>query len=542
MCRKACCWREVCVCFRKGVRDLNRIKCIAGVLAILLIVSPFVLARDYIEVWPEGWSEITPLFNTSIFSDRFFVAHDEAGTSFLSVDGVYFRELDLTYRLFKDQAEAEEVVLRKGAEITNAYMGLDGKGRRHILWLERSSGSYTINYAALEVPYGGHKSFALIETGNTVQDLAAFQVGESIYAVWSERDRYFQIRFAEIRDGEVVHLETVTDTPNVSVRPSIIADKQGLLHIAWMETTQIGVDIFYTRRVEDGWLTPRKVGTGSVQDIQQGGSIALGVFDDEVHLVWSALPPSSNNLHVYMAKADSLGELSSPALAAVGSRARFLAGVDRPELVWQGIGPFGAQVHYRDHEGNDTNLTVGRKGAFRPEAYGKDGFRYGYWLQAEPNGSYRVYGINNEFPKAMSLWRRIGLDEQAPLYHVLFLFVSAFMLAGVYTIGNFGVVIVAGLIYGLLQRVGAYKRQGLFYQVALLGTLLTAIRRLPIPAVQPRFFGAVHHGLAYILATLGTFVILRKVRQRGLFLTIGILILWMLLYQFFALIPQTILR
>jgi hypothetical protein len=32
------------------------------------------------------------------------------------------------------------------------------------------------------------------------------------------------------------------------------------------------------------------------------------------------------------------------------------------------------------------------------------------------------------------------------------------------------------------------------------------------------------------------------VRQKGLFLTIGILILWMVLYSFFALVPQTILR
>jgi hypothetical protein len=142
----------------------------------------------------------------------------------------------------------------------------------------------------------------------------------------------------------------------------------------------------------------------------------------------------------------------------------------------------------------------------------------------------------------MSLWRRVGLDEKSPFYHLVFLFMSTFMLAAVYTITNLGVLAAAGVIWALLQRIGAYRRQGVFYQIAILSVLILVVRRLPIPAVSPRFFGIVHHGLSYALATLGTFVILRKVRQKGLFLTIGILILWMVLYSFFALVPQTILR
>lgn len=542
MCRKACCRREVCVCFGKGVRNLDRVKGIAGVLAIFLIFSPLVLARDYIEVWPEGWSEITPLFKTSIFADRFYAVSDTSGTSFLSVDGVYFRELDLTYRLLQGDALVEEVILRHRAEIDSACLGVDHEGRRHILWLERSPEINSVNYTALEVPYAGHESTVLLETRNMIQDLAAYQGDESIYAVWSEREQYFQIRCAEIRGGELVQIETVTDTPDMSVRPSILVDEEGTVHLAWMETTQIGVDIVYSRRTGEGWSVPRKVGSGSVQDIQQGGSIAVAAFGDDVHFAWSALPPNSNSLHIYLNKADAGGRTGSPSLTAAGSRARFVSGIDRPELVWQGIGPFGAQIQYRDEQGNETNLTVGRKGAFRPEAYGQGSYRYVYWLQAEPDGGYRVYGINNEFPKPISLWRRMGLDEQSPLYHALFLFVSTFMLAAVYTIGNFGPLAAAGLIYALLHRFGPYARQGLLYQTALLGALMTVLRRLPIPGVQPRFFGAFHHGLAYALATLGTFLILRKARGSRLFVTLGILILWMLLYQFFALIPQTILR
>lgn len=512
------------------------------VLAILLLLSPAILAKDYIEVWPEGWSEVIPLFKTSIFADRFFVTHDPHGVSFLSVDGVYFKELDLTYRLVQDFEVIEEVVLRRQGEIGSSFLGVDEEGGRHVLWLERSPSGNTISYTNFGVPYDGHESVILVQTGNTIQDLAAFQDGGVTHMVWSERDRYFQIRYAQVKDGGVIFLETVTNTADVSVRPSITVDERGVVHLAWMETTQVGVDISYSNRRESGWSVSRRLGEGSVQDIQQGGSIAMAGFGEDVYMAWSALPRNSSRLSIFLTKVNAQGRLETPAFVAAGSRPKFVSGSKEPELVWQGSGTFGAQVNYFDQGSSITNLTVGRKGAFRPEAYYKNGFRYVYWLQAEADGSYFVYGIDNENPKAMSLWRKIGIDERAPLSHVFFLFMSTFMLAAVYAVTNLGVMAVVGFIYALLQKFLAYQKQGLFYQVALLGTLLMVVRRLPIPAVHPQFFGLVHHGLSYALATLGTFVILRKARQGGLFLTLGMLIIWMFLFQFFALIPQTILR
>ena len=95
------------------------------------------------------------MFKTSIFADRFYAVSDTSGTSFLSVDGVYFRELDLTYRLLQGDALVEEVILRHRAEIDSACLGVDHEGRRHILWLERSPEINSVNYTALEVPYAG---------------------------------------------------------------------------------------------------------------------------------------------------------------------------------------------------------------------------------------------------------------------------------------------------------------------------------------------------------------------------------------------------
>lgn len=512
------------------------------VLVVLLLLSSEVFARDYIEVWPEGWSDVIPVFQTSIFADRFFVAHDSAGTSFLSVDGLYFKELDLTYRLVRNAVVEEEVVLCSQAEIDSASLGLDADGGRHVVWLERSPQGNTINHTTFAAPYGGHESFSFLETHHAIQDLAAYQVGKTTHVAWSERDGYFQIRYAQIENNEVILLETVTDTRDLSVKPSITVDNQGVVHLAWMETTDIGIHISYSTRQEGGWSRPRKVGDGSVQDVQQGGNISLAAFGNEVYLAWSALPRNSSRLFVFVSKVNAQGEIEAPVPFAMGSRAQFVAGVNGPELVWQGAGAFGAQINYSPEQSEITNLTVGRKGAFRPEAFSIDGFRYVYWLQAQSDGSFMVHGINNQFPKAISVWRKMGIDESAPVYHLLFLLMSTIMLATVYTIMNIGVMFAAGVIYSLLQRFGAYYRQPFFYQVALIATLLVVIRRLPVPSGNPEFFGLIHYGLSHALATLGTFMILRKVKQRGLFLTMGITITWMLLYQFFALIPQTILR
>ena len=527
--------------FTKGVRTLDRVRVIAFAFLILLLASPGTGARDYIEVWPEGWSEVVPLFGTNIFTDRFFVARDSLGTSFVSADGVYFRELDLTYRLLIQDDIEEEVVLRPQAQIGSAYLGLDHAGGRHVVWLERSSAGNTISYTTLTVPYKAHEVVPLVTTANMVQDLAAFQMGEVTHVVWSEREVYFQIRYAQVENGEVVWLETVTDSSDISVRPSITVDQQGTVHLAWMETSDVGVAILYSQRLENHWTQPSRIGEGSVHDIGQGGSIAMTAFADQVHLAWSALPRNSNQLAVFTSKVNAQGEITAPSVLALGVRARYVQGAGEPSLVWQGVGPFGAQVNYGHAAGQVTNLSVGRKGALRPEAVSTDEHTYVYWLQAHPDGGFVVHGIHNESSKQISLWRRMGIDENAPLYHLAFLLTSTFMLAAVYTIMNIGVLAAAGILYSLLQKIEAYRVQGLFYQVALLGTLMVALRRLPVPAGHPRFFGLVHYGLCYVLATMGTFAVLRRVRQRGLFLTVGIMIIWMLLYQFLALLPQIIL-
>jgi hypothetical protein len=529
----------------KGVRILRKTKFLLTILMTLLLATG-VGARDYIEVWPEGWSEVSPLFTTSIFADRFFVDHDQAGTSFLSMDGLYFKELDLTYRLVRDAQVNEEVVLRAKGELANPFLGLDQKGNRYVLWLERSPEGNTLNYSTFGVPYTGHKNHVFWETNNIVQDLAAFQVGEISHVVWSEREGYFQIRYAQIDQGQLVAMETITNSTDLSVRPSVIVDKQGVVHVAWMETTDLGVQIQYSKRVADRWTQPLKIGSGSVQDIQQGGSIALTLTSQGVALAWAALPKSGNRLFVYLAQVSPQGEITTPTALALGSRARFVNGAPQLQLVWQGVGRFGSEVNHGNYEEGRltdvTNLTVGRKAAFRPEVIYRDGHLYIYWLQAQAERGYEVYGINNQFPKTISLWRKVGIDETAPLIHVFFLFVSTIMLASVYTIMNLGVLVVGGLAYGLIHRSEKYKNQPLFYQIALIAAILTVARYLPIPSGSPQFFGLIHYGVSFVLAIMGTYLIMRNVRQRGTFVNITILFLWMLLFQFFALIPQNILQ
>lgn len=516
------------------------------IVSLIVILTTGVGARDYIELWPEGWSEVSPLFSTSIFADRFFVAYDEMGTSFLSVDGLYFKEVDLIYRLVRDNKVEEEVVLRAKRELDNPFLGLDQEGNRYAVWLERSSEGNTLNYTTFGAFYTGHETLVFRDTKNTIQDLAAVQIGATTHVVWSEREGHFQIHYGRIEQGQLVLEETITNSTDLSVRPSIAVDQLGVVHLAWMETSDIGVQIHYRKRGLAGWTKPLKVGDGSVQDIQQGGNIALTATSEGVALAWSALPRNSSRLFVYLAQVSPHGQVTTPVALVLGGKAKFVEGAPQLQLIWQGVGRFGSEVNHGYYEEGRlkdvTDLTVGRKSAFRPEVVYREGYLYVYWLQAQPERGYGVYGINNQFPKAISLWRKVGIDETNPFIHLFFLFVSTTMLALVYTIMNLGVILIGGLVYGLIQRSEKYRQQSFFYQIALIGTILTLTRHLPIPAGNPEFFGLIHSGISFVLATMGTYWIMRNVRQRGVFEDISMILLWMLLFQFFALIPQNILQ
>ncbi|NLJ79613.1 MAG: hypothetical protein GX335_01105, partial [Firmicutes bacterium] len=372
-------------------------------LVILLVVisSAGAGAKDYIEIWPQGWSEVKPLFSTSIFADRFSVEHDSFGTSTLTVDGLYFRELDLTYRLIRDSVIEEELVLVEKGELDNPYLGLDDLGNRHLFWLDRSGEKNTLNYTMLTVPGGEFEQHIFWETQNTIQDLAVVQDGENSHLVWSERDPYFQIKYARLEKGRLAEDVTITEGVDLSIRPSIVLDSQGRPHIAWYETTPVAVRVFYSKRENGGWTKPLQIGNGSVQDIQQGGTIAMTAWGGQIYLAWASTPRDSNHLFVNLARAGG-GEMA-PQVLDQGSRPRFVEGARSLQLVWQGTGRFGAQIHHGVWEEGalveKTNLTVGRKMAFRPEVVTQDEFLYVYWLQADPDRGYRLFEINNQFPK-----------------------------------------------------------------------------------------------------------------------------------------------
>lgn len=530
----------------KGVVILRNARLISTIILIVLFATGIVGARDYIEVWPEGWSEISPLFSTSIFADRFFVASDQSGTSFLSVDGVYFKELDLTYRLLKGTKIEEEIVLSSQKEITSPSLGLDSKGNRYVVWFERSAEGNSLKYAVLQAPYKGHETKVVRVTQNTIQDLATFQTDDITHVVWSERDSHFQVRYAQISEDEVILMETVSNTIDLSVRPSIAVDRQGLVHVAWMETSDIGVQIHYSSRDTNGWSKALKIGDGSVQDIQQGGNIELLPTNDGLAVAWSALPRNGSRLFVHLANVSPNGTVSTPSALVLGSKARFVHSDSQLQLVWQGAGRFGTEVNHGYLEDGRlksvTNLSVGRKAAFRPEVITRDNHLYIYWLQAREDRGYAVFEINNQNPKAISFWRKAGIDENAPAIHIFFLLVSTIMLAGVYTILNLGILIVGGLIYTIIQKSDKFRKQSLFYRIALIATLLTVVGYLPIPKSNPVFFGLIHYGLSFVLALVGTYLIMRNVKQRGTFIDLSLMLIWMILFQFFTLIPQNILQ
>lgn len=510
-----------------------------------LIIAQPAAARDYIELWPEGWSEIQPLFKTSIFTDRLSVGSDTSGTSFLSADGTYFRELDLTYRLFEGADLREEIVLVEKGEVDNPLLRIDSTGVRHLIWLKRDTGANTICYTALQAPYESHAVVELWQTPHYIQDLHAVLDGDTIHMVWSEQEKSFQVKYGRFQEGQLTEITTISDTPDLSIRPSIAMDKQGKRHIVWFESSQQGVVVHHSFFKDNGWARPQVIGSGAVQDLQQGGTISLIARDDYLETAWASSHPNSGQLFIQLTRINNDGEIEPAVRLARGSRPRFVEGSSQPVIIWQSVGRFGPQIHYGMYDGGklteQTNLTVGRKAAFRPEVVRIEDYLYVYWIQVDADGGYRVHTINNQYPKPISLWRKIGIDEEAPVVHLLFLLVSTIMLSFVYLIGNVGVALIGGIIFFILLRWERYRKQSLFYHIVLVGVILRVVRHLPIPSISLQFFGLLHYALSFGLATIGTYLLLAPAKQRGVFANIGMILLWLILFQFFALIPQNIL-
>ncbi len=530
----------------KGVIVLDRLKFCLTILIVLVLSASVFAARDYIDVWPEGWSEVSPLFNTAIFTDRFLVADLDSGTAFLTADGLYFKELDLVLRIVKDGEVQNKTILAARREILSQRLGVDEEGNLYAVWIEKSDEGYSLNYTKFGSSYGEPERIVLLLTDHTIRDLDAFQDGTTTHVVWSEWEEHLQIKYASIENDELVVLDRVTANTNLSVRPSVTVDHQGHPFVAWMESdSHQAVRIYCSKRVATGWSAPLVIGPGSVADVEQGGSIALLPGADSVVVAWATLPRNSDRLFIHTSEVGSDLAIEAPVVRALGSRPRLFKNESGVQLVWQGQDQYGSRIHHgflrNGRLENVTNLTVGRKAGFRPEVTSRDGYVYVHWLQADPERGFNVHTINNRFPKKISWWQKAGIDEKAPAYHLLYLFVSNFMLSFAYLFGHSGVLLVGGLFSTLLQKIPAYRKQNLFYKITLTALILLVARTLPIPMTNLAFFGLIHYGLSVVLSILGTYLILRGVQQEGIFLTMAIVLLWMFLFLFFSLIPQTIL-
>lgn len=531
----------------KGVIILMRRRFQLTILVVLLLSGSVFAARDYIDVWPAGWSEVTQLFNTGIFTDRFLVTDmGPLGTIFLTEDGLYFKELDLVLRVAKDGEVLRRINLAARRELISHRLGTDGEGNIYAVWIEKSAEGYSLNYTNFDPAKGDPELTVLLVTDHTIRDLDAFQEDDITHVVWSEWEEHLQIKYGKIESGQLVTLAAVTDNTNVSVRPSVTVDHGGRPAVAWVESdAHQAVRIYFSKETEAGWTPPLVIGSGSMSDIEQGGSIALLPDADRVVVAWAALPHNSDRLFVHMSEVSSDLRSEAPVVLALGSRPRLLKNNAGMQLVWQGQGQFGSCIRHAYLRGgkleNITNLTVGRKAGFRPEVISREGYIHVYWLQADPERGFNVHTINNRYPKEISWWQKAGIDEKAPAYHLLYLFVSNFMLSFVYLFGHGGVLLVGGLISGLLQKIPAYGKQNLFYKITVTALILLVVRNLPIPMTNLAFFGLIHYGISVVLSILGTYFILRGVQPEGIFSTMAIVLLWTFLFLFFSLIPQTIL-
>lgn len=531
---------------RLGIIRGDGMRKIGFIVLILLLTVTIPEIGEAFRPWPEGWSDLSQLFSTSLSSNQIAVLQDESGTSFLTLDGTYFQRLNLVLRNYVNDVLERETVFVEGAELASPILLSGDAGQRHLLWIERSSGSNAIHFGEVQLSSGEFHSDPLWITSNAVQDLAAIRTDAGdLHMVWSERSNAFQIMYGTYKGGvlEVRQLSSTVDAS--SVRPSLIQDNDGIIHIFWFESSQLGVEVHYAGWDGEEFVGRAVVGRGAVSDIQQGGFIALGNTAEGIAVVWSAAAQGSPSPHLYVSYLRKSGEFSSPKALAVGARPSFVIG-STGDLVWQVGSSDGTDVYYGRLDGEDLDdqvvLSVGKQGAFRPTALlGGDGRTDVYWLQAQEQGGYALYNINNRFPKQLTVWDKVGIDSDYPWAHLVFVVGSNIMLTLVYFLTSLGVTLPGLSAYLLLLRIRTYRNSSLLWQVALCGVLLALIERIGIPGAFPKYFGAVHYGISFGVATLGTYLMAKGGRARGDFAHVLIVLGWMYLFLFFRLLPQSIL-
>jgi hypothetical protein len=136
--------------------------------------------------------------------------------------------------------------------------------------------------------------------------------------------------------AEVVSHRTLDLHTNSPLRPQLLTDATGQLHLSWFDKEDRGLQLYYARLSADGEVAQGPTALSSLEERASQSSMVLDPIGRTVELFWSDNTP--NNPGCYHATLDWSGEVVAPAEMLIPDGISPAAQMDRQgfvHLVWR---------------------------------------------------------------------------------------------------------------------------------------------------------------------------------------------------------------
>jgi hypothetical protein len=176
-------------------------------------------------------------------------------------------------------------VSRTSGVSTYPALAAGGDGSLHAVWADTTPGDSVIYYGALSA--GAIWSSAPVPNGQGCFPTLATIASGDVYVAWQDRapqSQVFDVYCSTLHEGQWTLPDIVSDSPFAhSVKPSIIANARGEVHLVWLEQQATLFEVRHSDRRGNNWALPTTVSTGS-QDCRQARIVANP--QDYFQVVW----------------------------------------------------------------------------------------------------------------------------------------------------------------------------------------------------------------------------------------------------------------
>ncbi len=517
------------------MRTLVLVFCVVAVL----LMSGANGAASRIQAWPEGWSDIHHITTTGIYGNRFLVHWDGAQMITATVDGLHRDGLSLVVRGLEGYDVAWETVVSTNRRANYSSFVTDPGGRLHLLWQEQIDGQFRFVMADIS-PNGEVGDLrVLMESTHLIQEPTAAFVNDALHVLWIDsRLGYYGGFHGRAAEGMLQDIQPLPGHGGTASRPTVKV-YDDTLHSAWVETGVVETHVYHSE-FAGAWTQPTVVGPASAGE---GETLAFLEWDQGLDLVWTSVVEGGQS-SLMAATYEGTGMFGPWRRLAWGSRARVDDERD-PVIVWQRPTPDGHKVfigQWRDGGLEQMqSLNVRPVSSLRPEVVrDHEGFLHVFWLEAHQELRHHIVTINTVDPRPVSLFRAMGIDDEAPLFHLGFVLLGSVMLSLTYVAMNAAVLILVFLLLSFLNTWRMYRRMPVPYLVGVAALAILVLMESPIAFGQPEFAGTGHWFLSALLAWVGVSLLLAVGKARSDFENVIIPLLWMFWFQVFALIPQAL--